>query len=84
MVAVKDMFARMRGKSKHGTSRYAFSGKDVAADIFQKYRFEGDLLEIYSTGTEQLVHKWQFASLKLVCLKGDHYQCGAAILAPML
>ena len=58
MIAVKGMFARMRGKSKHRISRYAFSGKDVAADICQKYGFEGDLLEIYSTGVEELVHKW--------------------------
>lgn len=35
-----------------------FTGSDIAADIRSKYGFDGDLLDIYVTGSEQLVHKW--------------------------
>jgi Methyltransferase domain len=36
----------------------AFTGSDIRADILGKYGFEGDLLDIYVTGSDQLVHKW--------------------------
>jgi len=47
-----------RRRSGRFMKGYAFKGRDVAADIRQKYGFEGDLLEIYAEGGEQLVHKW--------------------------
>ncbi|MBC2835455.1 class I SAM-dependent methyltransferase [Paragemmobacter straminiformis] len=36
----------------------AFTGPDIAADIREKYGFSGDLLDIYTTGSPRLVHKW--------------------------
>jgi hypothetical protein len=38
--------------------RFAFSGPDVRADIVTKYGPQGDLLEIFATTTDTLVHKW--------------------------
>jgi methyltransferase family protein len=37
---------------------YAFGEGDVRADLRERYGFEGDLLDIYADGSEQLVHKW--------------------------
>ena len=58
MAGLKDLFSRKRGKNAPGIERYAFDGNDVAADIRKKFDFEGDLLDIYAAGSEQLVHKW--------------------------
>lgn len=37
---------------------YAFRGTDVRADIRDKYGFDGELLELYASGTERVVNKW--------------------------
>lgn len=41
-----------------GIERYAFDGPDVATDIREKFPLSGDLVDIYATGSAQLVHKW--------------------------
>jgi hypothetical protein len=38
--------------------KFEFGGTDVRADIVGKYGPQGDLLEIYATTTDTLVHKW--------------------------
>ena len=38
--------------------KFAFAGTDVKADILGKYGPQGDLLDIYASTTETLVHKW--------------------------
>ncbi|WP_397543917.1 class I SAM-dependent methyltransferase [Roseovarius salis] len=38
--------------------KYAFGGDDVAADIREKYGYDGDLAEIYATNRDYEVHKW--------------------------
>lgn len=58
MAVGKGLSIEDRRRSGRFMKGYAFRGKDVAADIRQKYGFEGDLLEIYAGGAEQLVHKW--------------------------
>lgn len=58
MVTVKSLVHRALGRPPQRIGRYAFNGNDVAANIRQKYGFEGDLLDIYATGTPQLIHKW--------------------------
>lgn len=58
MAAFKGLSVRMRGQTVRGIERYDFEGNDIAADIRQKYSFDGDLLEMYVTGAEQLIHKW--------------------------
>ncbi len=37
---------------------YAFKGADIKADITSKYGAQGDLVDIYSSVAETLVHKW--------------------------
>ena len=38
---------------------FAFSqDASVKKDINEKYRYDGDLLKIYSENTDSLVHKW--------------------------
>jgi hypothetical protein len=37
---------------------YAFQGTDIRGDIRQKYGFDGDLLDLYVTGTDRVVNKW--------------------------
>lgn len=45
--------------SKRGNLRqFKFNGEDVRTDIETRYQFQGDLLDIYVTGSEQLIHKW--------------------------
>lgn len=58
MAVDKGLSIEERRRSGRFMKGYAFKGQDVAADIRQKYGFEGDLLEIYAEGAEQLVHKW--------------------------
>lgn len=38
--------------------KYAFEGGDVAADILERYGFDGELAEIYATNRDFEVHKW--------------------------
>jgi len=38
--------------------KYVFEGDDVAADIREKYDYDGDLAEIYATNRDYSVHKW--------------------------
>lgn len=38
--------------------KYAFAGEDIAADIREKYAYDGDLAEIYATNRDYEVHKW--------------------------
>ncbi len=38
--------------------KYLFTGDDVAADIREKYDYDGDLAEIYATNRDYTVHKW--------------------------
>ncbi|MEO0772215.1 MAG: class I SAM-dependent methyltransferase [Pseudomonadota bacterium] len=38
--------------------RYEFTGDDVAADIRERYNYDGDLAEIYATNRDYEVHKW--------------------------
>ncbi|MEO0752854.1 MAG: class I SAM-dependent methyltransferase [Pseudomonadota bacterium] len=38
--------------------RYEFIGDDVAADIRERYNYDGDLAEIYATTRDYEVHKW--------------------------
>jgi len=38
--------------------RYEFDGADVAADIRDRYDYDGDLAEIYATTRDFEVHKW--------------------------
>ncbi len=38
--------------------KFEFTGADAAADIKQKYGFEGDLLDIFATNEGPIVHKW--------------------------
>lgn len=38
--------------------KYVFDGDDVAADIREKYDYDGDLAEIYATNRDYEVHKW--------------------------
>lgn len=40
------------------TKRYEFDGEDVAADIRERYNYDGDLAEIYATNKGYEVHKW--------------------------
>lgn len=42
----------------HSIDQYAFEGPDIRQDIMERYGFDGDILEIYAEGAEQLVHKW--------------------------
>ncbi|WP_434621572.1 class I SAM-dependent methyltransferase [Tabrizicola sp. M-4] len=37
---------------------YAFRGTDIRGDIREKYGFDGDLLELYASGTERVINKW--------------------------
>ena len=39
-------------------AKYEFGGEDIKRDIQSRYQFDGDLLDIYVAGSEQLVHKW--------------------------
>lgn len=49
----------MRNRKKFGgIARYAFKGKDIRGDISTRYGYQGDLLDIYTSGSAQLVHKW--------------------------
>ena len=56
------MFKKLRKKKPAPTpptiDKFVFTGRDVAADIRDKYGFEGDLVDIYAGGSAQLVHKW--------------------------
>ncbi|CUH75965.1 Demethylmacrocin O-methyltransferase [Tritonibacter multivorans] len=38
--------------------KYRFHGDDVAADIREKYNFDGDLLNIFANNQGPVVHKW--------------------------
>ncbi|MEO0370760.1 MAG: class I SAM-dependent methyltransferase [Pseudomonadota bacterium] len=38
--------------------RYEFTGDDIAADIRDRYNYDGDLAEIYATNRDYEVHKW--------------------------
>jgi hypothetical protein len=38
--------------------KLAFVGTDIAADIHEKYGFDGDLLRIFAGNKGELVHKW--------------------------
>jgi len=38
--------------------KYAFEGGDVAADILERYGFDGELAEIYASNRDFEVHKW--------------------------
>jgi len=38
--------------------KYAFTGEDVAADLAERYGFDGDLAAIYATNRDYEVHKW--------------------------
>lgn len=45
-------------RTTRGLVDTAFDGTDIAADIRDKYGFDGDLLDIYTKGSPRLVHKW--------------------------
>ena len=38
--------------------KFEFTGDDVAADILEKYGFDGDLAQIYASNQDYEVHKW--------------------------
>ena len=38
--------------------RFEFGGQDIAADIRDRYNYDGDLAEIYATTRDFEVHKW--------------------------
>ncbi|GAB4305399.1 MAG: class I SAM-dependent methyltransferase [Roseovarius sp.] len=48
---------RLRG-GRAMIRKYAFRGEDVAADILQRYGFDGELARIYATNRDYEVHKW--------------------------
>src|SRR5690606_7193808 len=51
------MLKQLANKPARGRGRL-FMGDDVAADIRDKYQFDGDLLRIYAGNTGAVVHKW--------------------------
>lgn len=44
--------------NKSNTGQFKFEGEDIRGDIETRYQYQGDLLDIYVNGSEQLVHKW--------------------------
>lgn len=43
---------------RHGLRDLGFTGPSIRDDIAQTYGFDGDLLDIFVNGTDQIVHKW--------------------------
>lgn len=43
---------------RHSMKELAFTGPSVREDIITKYGPQGDLLDIFAAGSDQLIHKW--------------------------
>ncbi|MCR9114288.1 MAG: hypothetical protein NXH84_13505, partial [Rhodobacteraceae bacterium] len=52
------LFGRKSGSAEPSVWDFFYDGQDVAADIREKYDYDGDLLRIFAGMSDVMVHKW--------------------------